>query len=102
MRIFTAPLNSEVEVARNAHDLVRVLGPGKGKDVKVDGLTPQEVGLRPELYEPGEEYFYVRKLDDGKSPAPPAEVMIESMEDMVAKGVIPGKDEAAGTPPATG
>lgn len=35
MRIFTAPLNSEVEVARNVHDLVRVLGPGKGKDVKV-------------------------------------------------------------------
>ena len=56
---------------------------------QVDGLTPQEVGLRPELYEPGEDYFYVRKLDDGKSPAPPAEVMIESMEDMVAKGVIP-------------
>lgn len=37
MRIFTAPLNSEVEVARNVHDLVRVLGPGKGKDVKVCG-----------------------------------------------------------------
>ena len=37
MRIFTAPLNSEVEVARNVHDLVRVLGPGKGKDVKVRG-----------------------------------------------------------------
>lgn len=35
MRIFTAPLNSEVEVARNVHDLVKVLGPGKGKDVKV-------------------------------------------------------------------
>ncbi|CAM9782250.1 unnamed protein product, partial [Hapterophycus canaliculatus] len=91
MRIFTAPLDSEVEVARNMHDLVRVLGPGKGKDVKVDGLTPQEVGLKPELYELGEDYFYVRKLDDGKSPAPPADVMIESMEDLVAKGVVPGK-----------
>lgn len=37
MRIFTAPLNSEVEVARNVHDVVKVLGPGKGKDVKVCG-----------------------------------------------------------------
>eukprot|EP00752_Nemacystus_decipiens_P016888 g15120.t1 len=103
MRIFTAPLNSEVEVARNVHDLVRVLGPGKGKDVKVDGLTPQEVGLRPELYELGEEYFYVRKLDDGKSPAPPSEVMIESMENLVAKGVVPGKapaDAAAAAEPS--
>lgn len=35
MRIFTAPIGTEVEVARNMHDLVRVLGPGKGKDVKV-------------------------------------------------------------------
>lgn len=35
MRIFTAPMGTEVEVARNMHDLVRVLGPGKGKDVKV-------------------------------------------------------------------
>ncbi|CAM9747724.1 unnamed protein product [Scytosiphon promiscuus] len=95
MRIFTAPLDSEVEVARNVHDLVRVLGPGKGKDVKVDGLTPQEVGLRPELYELGEDYFYVRKLDDGKSPAPPSDVMIETMEDLVAKGVVPGTPEEA-------
>lgn len=37
MRIFTAPMDTEVEVARNMHDLVRVLGPGKGKDVKVCG-----------------------------------------------------------------
>lgn len=59
----------------------------------MDGLTPQEVGLKPELYEKGEEYFYVRRLDDGKSSAPPADVMIESMEDMVAKGVVPGKAE---------
>lgn len=35
MRIFTAPIGTEVEVARNMHDLVKVLGPGKGKDVKV-------------------------------------------------------------------
>lgn len=61
---------------------------------KVDGLTPQEVGLKPELYEHGEEYFYVRRLDDGKSSAPPAKVMIESMEELVAKGVVPGKDAA--------
>lgn len=60
---------------------------------KVDGLTPQEVGLKPELYELGEEYFYVRRLDNGKSSAPPADVMIESMEDMVAKGMVPGKPE---------
>lgn len=59
----------------------------------MDGLTPQEVGLKPELYEQGEEYFYVRRLDDGKSSAPPADVMIESMEDLVAKGVVPGKAE---------
>lgn len=65
----------------------------------MDGLTPQEVGLKPELYELGEEYFYVRKLDDGKSPAPPAEVMIESMEELVAKGVVPGK-QAADSPAA--
>lgn len=57
-------------------------------------MTPPEVGLRPELYELGEEYFYVRKLDDGKSPAPPAEAMIESMEDLVAKGIVPGKAPA--------
>lgn len=55
-------------------------------------MTPQEVGLKPELYELGEEYFYVRKLDDGKSLAPPAEAMIESMEDLVAKGIVPGKE----------
>lgn len=61
--------------------------------MKVDGLTPQEVGLKPELYEPGEEYFYVRRLLDGTSPAPPANAMIESMEDLVAKGVVPGKAE---------
>lgn len=54
-------------------------------------MTPQEVGLKPELYELNEEYFYVRKLDDGKSPAPPANAMIESMEDLVAKGIVPGK-----------
>lgn len=59
-------------------------------------MTPQEVGLRPELYEPGEEYFYVRKLDDGKSPAPAAEARIESMEDLIAKGVVPGKAPADG------
>lgn len=44
MRIFTAPLSTEVEVARNMHELVRVLGPGKGKDVKVcdrPRATPQ-------------------------------------------------------------
>ncbi|CBJ26604.1 conserved unknown protein [Ectocarpus siliculosus] len=102
MRIFTAPINSEIEVARNIHDLVRVLGPGKGKDVKVDKLTPQEVGLRPELYELGEPYFYVRKLDDGKCPAPPSEVMIETMDNLVAKGVVPAKEtvDAAAPPPA--
>lgn len=61
----------------------------------MDKLTPQEVGLRPELYELGEDYFYVRKLDDGKSPAPPADVMIETMEDLVAKGVVPGKVKGA-------
>lgn len=58
-------------------------------------MTPQEVGLRPELYELGEDYFYVRKLDDGKSSAPPSDVMIETMEDLVAKGVVPGKVEEA-------
>lgn len=69
--------------------------------MKVDKLTPQEVGLRPELYELNEPYFYVRKLDDGKSPAPPAEVMIETMDNLVAKGVVPGKEavEAADPPP---
>lgn len=48
MRIFTAPLNSEVAVARNIHDLVRVLGPGKGKDVKV-GATVGVMKPRPSL-----------------------------------------------------
>lgn len=50
MRIFTAPLDSEVEVARNVHDLTRVLGPGKGKDVKVCTVgSPQSChgGSRP-------------------------------------------------------
>lgn len=69
---------------------------------KVDKLTPQEVGLRPELYELGEPYFYVRKLDDGKCPAPPSEVMIETMDNLVAKGVVPAKEtvDAAAPPPA--
>lgn len=95
MRIFTAPLNSEVEVARNIHDLVWVLG-GKGKDtVDTGGMSSAEVGLKPELYEAGEEYFYVRKLDDGRCPTPPAEVMIESMDNLVAAGVLPGAEDAA-------
>lgn len=65
-------------------------------------MTPQEVGLRPELYELGEEYFYVRKLEDGKCPAPPAEVMMDSMENLVAKGIVPGEapTDAATTEPA--
>lgn len=95
MRIFTAPLNSEVEVARNVHDLVRVLG-GKGKAaVKIDGIRTTEVGLCPELYNPGEDYFYVRKLDDGKCPAPPADVMIENADKLMAAGVLPSGAGAA-------
>lgn len=94
MRIFTAPLDSEVEVARNVHDLVWVLG-GKGSKaaqagpsaVNLDGMKNAEVGLKPELYNPGEDYFYVRKLEDGRSSAPPAEVMIESMDKFEAMGV---------------
>lgn len=87
VRIFTAPGNSEVEVARNVHDLTWVLG-GKGS-VSVEGVQNAQVGYKPELYEPGDKYFYVRKLPDGKSPAPPAEIMVESLDKMVEAGVIP-------------
>lgn len=105
MRIFTAPINSEVEVARNIHDLVWVLG-GKSKTgVKTDGLNSAEMGLKPEIYEKEEAYFYVRRLDDGRPSAPPAEVMMESMENLTAAGVVPGKGttvaaNAAVPPPA--
>lgn len=56
MRIFTAPLNSEVEVARNVLDLVRVLGPGKGKDVKVCAsrvrcMRPTHLGYSPRPFD---------------------------------------------------
>lgn len=104
MRIFTAPLNSEVEVARNVHDLTWVLG-GKGKGpVNVDGMLSTEVGLKPELYQRGEDYFYVRKLDDGRSPSAPSDVMMDTMDNLIAAGVVPGApgavDPAAAAPPA--
>lgn len=95
VRIFTAPGNSEVEVARNMHDLVWRLG-GKGP-VSTSNMRSEEVGYMPELYDDDEPYYYVRKLEDGKSPAPPADVMIESMDKMVEAGVIP---PGAGAPSA--
>lgn len=97
MRIFTAPPNSEVEVARNIHDLTWVLG-GKGA-VDTKGMRSEEVGLKPELYDDDEEYFYVRKLDDGKCAAPPAEVMIESM-DKVMEAAEKAAEADGASPPA--
>lgn len=100
MRVFTAPLNSEVEVARNVHDLTWVLG-GKGKGpVNIDGMRSTEVGLKPELYQRDEDYFYVRKLDDGRSPSAPSDVMMDSMDNLIAAGVVPGPPGAGDAPPA--
>lgn len=102
LRIFTAPGNSEVEVARNAHDLTWVLG-GKGS-VSIEGMRNAEVGYIPELYEPGEKYFYVRKLPDGRCPEPASEIMVESLDKMMEAGVIPpsspGSSPESSAPPA--
>lgn len=104
MRIYTAPLNSEVEVARNIHDLAWVLGgKGKGADaINTDGMSSPEVGFMPELYGEGEDYYYVRKAIDGKCLAPPSEVMIESMENIIEAGGLPaaGGADGAAAPPA--
>lgn len=98
MRIFTAPPNSEVEVARNIHDLTWALG-GKGT-VDTKGMRSEEVGLKPELYDDEEEYFYVKKLEDGKCPAPPAEVMIESMDKVMAVAAEKAAASGVAPPPA--
>lgn len=94
MRIFTAPANTEVEVARNAQDLTWAIG-GKGS-VDTEGMKSVEVGYAPELYEKGEKYFYTRKNPDGTSKTPAKDVQIESAESMVKAGKT-SKSEA---PPA--
>lgn len=98
MRIFTAPLNTEIDVARNQLDLTRALG-GKDKaGVSTEGVRSEQVGFSPEMYEKGQDYYYVRKLEDGRCPAPPAEVKIESMDSLKAAGV----EIDGGSPPAAG
>lgn len=97
LKIFIAPGDSEVEVARNVHDLTWALG-GKGR-VDVSGITNPEVGYKPELYDKGENYFYVTKLPDGKCPQPPAEIMIESMDKIAEAGVVLPPSTAASPPP---
>ncbi|CAM9220865.1 unnamed protein product [Choristocarpus tenellus] len=80
LRIFTAPGNTEVSVAKNELDLCRALTEGS---VDLSGIRGPEVGFMPETYERGQPYYYCRKDEAGKSLGPPVQPKIEGFPGVI-------------------
>ena len=77
LRIYAAPGNTEIAVAKDEQRLYRVLEEwfdGVALPPLQEGLAAGAFGFQPELYEPGETGFHTRKADDGGNLRAPVKV----------------------------